>query len=455
MAGKRAKKNQQVYGIPFPLPFLQTLHQQQQQQKRKHPSSQSNQSKTAGCHARVSLWELWHAVSRFVRTYTVHSDSASPQLGLIEVEFHPEGESVWVKGQKDMMILFQQGFFGKGTLSRSEATWKQRTSENTQDTSLEGVTRQRRIERNILKETKAQQQQQQQQSSQSLDSSATSTPIIQSQASAPVVSSTPMIPSLTPNASNSVPSSLSESTEISHLVNYTKSQSGDLQQEDVDYEHLQLSLEEAFFLVFAIDVIAIKDIETAVDPKKKKSQFMSIQDCWIRFSESVISKARQKYIINNTQPEPRRHLCDPLDPSIQPSTEISPNNPFIVRYVAYHYFRSQGWVVKDGLKFGSDFMLYKRGMVFGHSRYSVRVVTDVDERDNALVHPNAGYQNFFSPTPGILATHGVLSWHWLLGLNRVIAQVQKTVILCHVVLPTTASSKELRHPHTAIPLYSV
>ena len=34
--------------------------------------------------------------------------------------------SVWVTDPKDIEILFRRGFFGKGTLSRSEPTWKER-----------------------------------------------------------------------------------------------------------------------------------------------------------------------------------------------------------------------------------------------------------------------------------------------------------------------------------------
>ena len=37
--------------------------------------------------------------------------------------FDPITRSVWVTDTKDMEILFNRGFFGKGTLSRSEPTW--------------------------------------------------------------------------------------------------------------------------------------------------------------------------------------------------------------------------------------------------------------------------------------------------------------------------------------------
>lgn len=45
------------------------------------------------------------------------------------------------------------------------------------------------------------------------------------------------------------------------------------------------------------------------------------------------------------------------------------DNPFLINYVAYHHYRSLGWCVKPGTKFCVDFLLYKRGPVFGHAEY--------------------------------------------------------------------------------------
>ncbi|KAF9959653.1 tRNA splicing endonuclease subunit sen2 [Mortierella alpina] len=141
-------------------------------------------------------------------------------------------------------------------------------------------------------------------------------------------------------------------------------------------------------------------------------------------------------------------------------------NRFVVRYVAYHYYRSQGWIVKDGLKYGTDFLLYKKGLVFGHSQYAVRIVpcsveseiggeaTQSARRSFAGGAP-ARPTSFMSPSPGMCVPHAVYSWQWLLTLNRVIAQVQKTVILCHIILPSGATKEQLSHPRSALPLYKV
>ncbi|KAK5640766.1 hypothetical protein RI129_009313 [Pyrocoelia pectoralis] len=42
-------------------------------------------------------------------------------------------------------------------------------------------------------------------------------------------------------------------------------------------------------------------------------------------------------------------------------------------YAVYHYFRSKNWVVKPGIKFGGDYLLYKDGPGFHHASYLVIV----------------------------------------------------------------------------------
>ena len=41
---------------------------------------------------------------------------------------------------------------------------------------------------------------------------------------------------------------------------------------------------------------------------------------------------------------------------------------FACSYVAYHHLRSRGWVPKSGLKFGVDFLAYRKGPAYFHSK---------------------------------------------------------------------------------------
>ncbi|KAF9429992.1 tRNA splicing endonuclease subunit sen2 [Podila epigama] len=340
-----------------------------------------------------------------------------------------------------MARLFQQGFFGKGTLSRSEATWKQRNAKDAQGISLEDITRQRRMER-------AQQKKEKLKAIVSPSSTSTATNLSSGLADSSLVPdsaatstvSSPILP-----ASNAETTTLTITTpttppQRSSLV-YSATSSMDNDQQNC--EHLQLSLEEGFFLVFAIEVLAIVDnITIANDDASGK--IMTIQECWQKFAQASIAKSALGFKIDHTP------------------FHLEPDNPFIVRYVAYHYFRSQGWVVKDGLKYGTDFMLYSKGMVFGHSQYGVRVLACKDTSsimeksqyyDGSF--SNMSFKSFMSPTPGSSMIHAAYSWQWLLSLNRIISQVQKTTLICHVVVPKKISAHQLSHPRTALPMYSI
>lgn len=151
-------------------------------------------------------------------------------------------------------------------------------------------------------------------------------------------------------------------------------------------ENLSLLLEEALFLNYALGCFYIFDIHG--------QKVLSCQEFWA--------------------------LCLESDPC------------FIQRYVSYHYFRSKGWVVKSGLKFGGDYLLYKDGPGIYHASYVV--LTKVIFGKNAI---DTGE---LSEKP--------LDWVTLMGLNRLTETSGKEVLLCYViwpegVLPGSDSSPEV------------
>jgi len=113
------------------------------------------------------------------------------------------------------------------------------------------------------------------------------------------------------------------------------------------------------------------------------------------------------------------HLAPPIS-SVAPPLRF--DNPFLLHYVVYHHYRSLGWVVKTGLKFCVDYLLYKRGPVFTHAEFAI-VVCPVyeDPRDQ----PQSDSESTFS-------------WSWLSTINRANSQVMKTLILAYVTIPSRA-----------------
>lgn len=96
---------------------------------------------------------------------------------------------------------------------------------------------------------------------------------------------------------------------------------------------------------------------------------------------------------------------------------------FVQKYVVYHYFRSKGWVVKPGIKYGGDFLLYKQGPAFYHASYVV--VVDVVDADTLIREPTKSTRNF--------------TWNHLLGLERLSETAAKEILYAQVMWPSTVS----------------
>ncbi|KAI1103485.1 hypothetical protein F4804DRAFT_228842 [Jackrogersella minutella] len=153
----------------------------------------------------------------------------------------------------------------------------------------------------------------------------------------------------------------------------------------VDKEHLQLCLEEVFYLVFALGAL------TVLDPVTSKPLTAS----------DLFTLCRQTSYI-----PPRQ-------------ANLQPDDPFLVHYAVYHHFRSLGWVTRPGIKFGVDWMLYNRGPVFSHAEFAIIVLpayTDAWWKAEGRQSPRK-------------------SWHWLHTLNRVQTTALKTLVLVYVDIP--------------------
>ncbi|KAM3914817.1 tRNA-splicing endonuclease subunit Sen2 isoform 2-T2 [Leptodactylus fuscus] len=144
------------------------------------------------------------------------------------------------------------------------------------------------------------------------------------------------------------------------------------------FEYLQLSHEEAFFLVYALGCLSITF----------KKEPLTILKLW-----EVFSSAQKN---------------------------------FQTRYMAYHHFRSKGWVPKVGLKYGTDLLLYRKGPPFYHASYSV-IVELVDENfDGPPLRP--------------------LTWRSLSGLNRTTMNVSKELLICYFIKPPGFTEKDMDSP---------
>ena len=147
-------------------------------------------------------------------------------------------------------------------------------------------------------------------------------------------------------------------------------------------EYLQLSSEEAFYLVHELGTLEVFGSEKR----------WTASDLW-------------------------NHFCEG-------------NSRFVERYIAYQYFRKRGWVPKSGLKFGVDFLLYKESPTIYHSSYAV--VVKLTEKLSA---PEC------SDTAGATTD---LTWQEMISLCRVNESAVKDLILSYIIKPENFSERDLK-----------
>ncbi|CAG8477375.1 1019_t:CDS:2 [Ambispora gerdemannii] len=207
-----------------------------------------------------------------------------------------------------------------------------------------------------------------------------------------------------------------------------------------DIEKFQLTLEEAFFLCFGIGSLLIYDTN---------QKLLSIKDCWDAFRNVAVTH----YCYH--QPTSMTSFTSSL---VQ--TDINRwDNPFVIRYVTFHYFRSMGWVVRGGEKFGVDFLLYEKGPIFHHGEYAVVILPVYSNPDDDPLKKSTGDSAAQSTLLSSTLFHQnlALSWQWFMSLNRISAQAKKTIVICYVIIPDTKeySTTELMTSPDCIRYYKV
>lgn len=369
---------------------------------------------------------------------------APPHQEVYSAYFDSFTSSVHVTDEKAVQALWQMGFFGKGSLSRSEPSWLEREKKKRgllDGVTSEEVTRRRRLERRELKLERARMEKlaieerlraeaaakeagdapAEEPSSLPLGGSGSGSTngtaaatekfslrkakearLLESQRSVAQEGENngPDSPEKKPSSGKTVRfSPVVEAKEFTsdsaalHLPGSSVSEQQTLG-EDVlmNEEHLQLSNEEAFFLVYALGTLQIYDGQTG----------------------SVLAPTSLLQLFCQHSSFPPRV-----------SAKLQTDDAFMISYVVYHHFRSLGWVVRSGVKFGVDYLLYNRGPVFSHAEFAVVIIPSYD-------HP---YWSETEERKAHCASKQARSWWWMHCVNRVQAQVKKTLVVCYVDIP--------------------
>ena len=142
---------------------------------------------------------------------------------------------------------------------------------------------------------------------------------------------------------------------------------------------LRLDLEEALFLKHAFGILSVQEFVRDSDASESNGRppttNLSLAQLWTRCVRLAADQ----------------------------------NECFATKYAAYFYFRSKGFIVKSGTKFGSDFVLYSRNPMFVHSCYSVLLLKrPADDERQALKFANV--QAFMRMTKCVVKVRLLISF---------------------------------------------
>ncbi|KAF2852005.1 tRNA-splicing endonuclease-like protein subunit Sen2 [Plenodomus tracheiphilus IPT5] len=347
--------------------------------------------------------------------------------------YSPETQSIHVTDPASVRALWEQGFWGKGSLSRSEPQWlvaeKRKRGAEASKTSAE-VTQSRREERRQFKLERAKAQreaiEQQLRDEGKLDADGTLDDLVEDGQ----VSESPRGTLYTAEAGDVVTldgNSIVTAVDAS-LANRAPSWGEHavtaVEEEDIeDMEHLQLTPEEAFFLSYvlgALDIVQVTNSETSSSQPYPPWLLLRLYCAYASVpheAKDLEGLATNLRIAYNTQ-----KTAASIDPSLTCIPEIAPDNPFILKYVVYHHFRSLGWVVRPGIKFAVDYLLYIRGPAFTHAEFAIMIIPS---------YSDPYWKNAVDGTTNMKDK----DWWWLHRVNRVQTQVMKTLILVYVEVP--------------------
>lgn len=111
------------------------------------------------------------------------------------------------------------------------------------------------------------------------------------------------------------------------------------------------------------------------------------------------------------------------------------DDKFILNYIVYHHYRSLGWCVRSGIKFGTDWLLYKRGPPFHHAEFTL------------LILPN--YKD------DVKNSNIAKDYVWLSSLNRVVSSVRKNLVLVFLDVPDQSAIDDAKSVSEILNLYKI
>ncbi|KAL9089170.1 MAG: hypothetical protein Q9159_002641 [Coniocarpon cinnabarinum] len=317
---------------------------------------------------------LYHLLLPYFKTLTSH-----PQIH--KSYYSPLTRSIHVTNPESVRALWEQGFFGKGSLSRSEPEWmererKRREGENGRTAGE--VTRRRREERRKVKRERARVEREELEATlraegklgvdvREVDGADVNEGVEGANGDAVAIDA-------------SIKTRAADAPEIASPVESTANAATPppiLQNQ----EHLQLTPHEALYLKYTLGVLDIYPPPSNILPQTTTADNTPTIPTSNTFHDThkPIHKSDKPLSTTDFLRLLRRTS---IFPPLTSSDPTPPDDSFITSYIVYHHFRTLGWVVRPGQKFACDFLLYARGPVFAHAEFAVVILPSYSRWSN-------------------------------------------------------------------------
>ncbi|KAH8585173.1 tRNA-intron-encoded endonuclease [Cryptosporidium sp. chipmunk genotype I] len=110
---------------------------------------------------------------------------------------------------------------------------------------------------------------------------------------------------------------------------------------------------------------------------------------------------------------------------------LNKENLILLKYIIYKYFKEKNYIVKDGLKFGVDFILYHKSPSLVHGKHCILICkfTYGEEDDESDQLKYDGYEEVIYNNKTYIVKFPIINYKKIINLSRLCESVSKKLIL--------------------------
>lgn len=108
---------------------------------------------------------------------------------------------------------------------------------------------------------------------------------------------------------------------------------------------------------------------------------------------------------------------------------MNEKNQLLARYVIYKYFKDRNYTVRDGLKFGADYILYNNSPSLVHGKHCIFICKFTEEEGRKSIVGEGEETVVMHDGKSYVVEFPVVNYKKIIGLSRLCESVSKKLVL--------------------------